>query len=40
MSGIELLRCLKQDPTSTHIPVIVMTSLRQPGFRAGAMSAG
>ena len=40
MNGIELLRRLKQDPTSCHVPVIVITSLMQPEFRAEATAAG
>jgi two-component system, cell cycle response regulator len=40
MNGIELLRRLKQDPTSSHVPVIVITSLMQPEFRAEATAAG
>ena len=40
MNGIELLQRLKQDPTSSHVPVIVITSLMQPEFRAEAMAAG
>ena len=40
MNGIELLRRLKRDPTSSHVPVIVITSLMQPEFRVAAMAAG
>jgi CheY-like chemotaxis protein len=40
MNGIELLRRLKRDPTSSHVPVIVITSLMQPEFRAEAIAAG
>jgi CheY-like chemotaxis protein len=40
INGIELLRRLKQDPTSNHVPVIVITSLMQAEYRAEAMAAG
>jgi CheY-like chemotaxis protein len=40
MNGIELLRRVKRDPTSSHVPVIVITSLMQPEFRAEATGAG
>jgi two-component system cell cycle response regulator len=40
MNGIEFLRRLKRDPTSSHVPVIVITSLMQPEFRAKATAAG
>jgi CheY-like chemotaxis protein len=40
MNGIELLRRVKQDPTSNRIPVIVITSLMQPEIRAEAIAAG
>ena len=39
MNGIELLRRLKQDPTSNHVPVIVITSLMQAEFRMEARAA-
>jgi two-component system, cell cycle response regulator DivK len=40
INGIELLRRVKGDPTSSHIPVIVITSLMQAEFRAEAVAAG
>jgi CheY-like chemotaxis protein len=40
MDGIELLRRVKQDPTSSHVPVIVITSLMQAEFRIEATAAG
>jgi CheY-like chemotaxis protein len=40
MNGIELLRRLKQDPTSCRVPVIVITSLMQAEFRAEGTAAG
>jgi len=40
MNGLELLRHLKRDPLTGHVPVIVITSLMQPEFRAEAMAAG
>jgi CheY-like chemotaxis protein len=40
ISGIELLRRMKRDPTSGHVPVIVITSLMQAEFRAEAVVAG
>jgi two-component system, cell cycle response regulator len=40
MNGIELLRRLKRDPISSHLPVIVITSLMQPEYRAESIAAG
>lgn len=40
IDGIEMLRRLKQDPASSRIPVIVITSMMQPEFRGDAMAAG
>ena len=40
MNGLELLRRLKRDPLTGDLPVIVITSLMQPEFRAEAMAAG
>ena len=40
MNGLELLRHLKRDPLTGQVPVIVITSLMQPRFRAEAMAAG
>jgi CheY-like chemotaxis protein len=40
MNGIELLRRVKRDPLSGHVPVIVITSLMQGEFRAEAIAAG
>jgi len=40
MNGLELLRRLKQHPASAHIPVVVITSLMQPEFRAEATESG
>lgn len=40
MNGLELLRRLKHDPTFSHVPVIVITSLMQVEFRTEAMAAG
>jgi CheY-like chemotaxis protein len=40
MDGLELLRRVKRDPTSSHVPVIVITSLMQPEFRAQAIADG
>lgn len=40
INGIELLRRVKRDPTSSHVPVIVITSLMQAEFRAEAVAAG
>lgn len=40
MNGLDLLRRLKQDPVSAHLPVIIITSLMQPEFRVEAEAAG
>jgi len=40
MNGLELLRRLKRNPACSHIPVIIITSLMQPEYRAEALAAG
>jgi CheY-like chemotaxis protein len=40
MNGLELLSRLKRDPTSSHLPVIIITSLMQPEYRAEAIDGG
>jgi two-component system cell cycle response regulator DivK len=40
MNGIEMLRRLKRDPRTAHLPVIIITSLVQPELRVEAEAAG
>jgi CheY-like chemotaxis protein len=40
MSGFEVLRRLKQDPGSSHTPVVVLSNLGQKGDVEQAMQAG
>lgn len=40
LDGIEVLRCLKQNPLTTDIPVIAVTAMARPEDRERILSAG
>src|SRR5690606_38008214 len=40
MDGFEVCRRLKADPSTTHIPVIMITALDQPADRVRGLEAG
>ena len=40
MDGFEVCRRIKADPTTTHIPVVMVTALDQPSDRVAGLEAG
>ncbi len=40
MDGFEVCRCLKSDPATQHIPVVMVTALDQPSDRVKGLEAG